>query len=83
MALSIYAGNTIVLFSYIAYGLIIFGGVLNRKTKRVEVQKVKGFIPVAFIAITGVLFIAIYSFVQIFMSPFNTVTAYFQILLLA
>ncbi len=82
MALSIYAGNTIVLFSYIAYGLIIFGGVLNRKTKRIEVQKVKGFIPVAFIAIAGVLFIAIYSLIQIFMSPFNNLTAYFQILLL-
>lgn len=80
MSLFVFAGNMIVLIGYIFYGIIIFGGVVNRKTKQVEVQKVKGFIPMAFIATIGVFFVAIYSILQLFFAPFNNLTAYLQII---
>ncbi len=40
------------------YGLIILGTLINRKTNKVKVEKVKGFVPMAVIAIIGCFFVS-------------------------
>ncbi len=45
-------------FFFAVYATIILAGLINRKTKKVEVIKIKGFIPMAVIAVIGCYFVS-------------------------
>ncbi len=62
------AASTGVVLAFLFYGAIIYGGVLNRRTNKVDVDKLSGFSIIAFISIIGVLLIPIFSIVDILMS---------------
>ncbi len=62
------AASTGVVLAFLFYGAIIYGGILNRRTNKVDVDKLKGFSIISFISIIGVLLIPIFSIVDIIMS---------------
>lgn len=64
--------NTIVLIAYTFYAIIIIGGISNRKTKKVEVEKNKLFLPAAYIAVVSIFVILIVYSIDIF-SPGNLI----------
>lgn len=55
------------LFFFAVYGIVILFGIINRRTKKVKVEKVKGFMPIAIIACVGILIIFGYQFFYDFM----------------
>ncbi len=48
--------NLPALFFFVIYGTVIFGGIINRKTKKVQVDHIKGFMIIAPIAVLGCYF---------------------------
>ncbi|NQX83686.1 MAG: APC family permease [Mycoplasmataceae bacterium] len=55
--------NTYIIIAFMIYGSILIGGMVNRKTNKVEVKKVKMFIPISLIVTTFIYVISLYSFV--------------------
>lgn len=52
--------------AYLAYGIVIFGGFMNRMTKKVVVEKTPLFIPASFFAVVSSVIIASYQLYIIF-----------------
>ena len=55
------------LFFFAVYGIVILFAIINRFTKKVEITKVKGFMPIAIFACIGILVIFGYQFFYDFM----------------
>lgn len=55
------------LFFFAVYGVVILFGIINRFTKKIEVRKVRGFMPIAIFACIGILVIFGYQFFYDFM----------------
>ena len=69
-AMSDFMTNYTSLFAFIFIGASIFGGVLNRKNKKIIVEKSKLFLPFAWISIIFLLIGTMYFFLQPFVDIF-------------
>ncbi len=64
------SSTSMVLCLYIIYGVTVLGGLVNRKTKRVEVKKQKLFPVTAVIGVLGCLFMVVFvGFIQFMAAP--------------
>lgn len=72
------SSTSMVVCLYLIYGVTVFGGLVNRKTKKVEVKKQKLFPVTAVIGVLGCLFMIIFvGFIQFLAAPIaNGITAY-------
>ncbi len=79
------AASAGVVFAFLFYGFILYGAVLNRKTNKVEVDKLPLFRVITFISIIGVLFISILSIVGIIVAipTYESLIDYIDIIIIA
>ncbi|NOQ50425.1 MAG: amino acid permease [Mycoplasmataceae bacterium] len=69
LAMTAVATNVAAVVMFIFYSMILAGGISNRKTKKVEVEKTRGFIFFSFVSILALISSSLFFFIILFITP--------------